>query len=662
MSATEQNNLQRIADQSRSLAEFYDQFLEHVCNELAAIGAVAWESSQTPMRAISQYQRAKDVPIKMQISEQRHQDLLNQGRTAAPFAQAGDPTILLAKLPRGEAVDLIEVFLPTGLQQSTHLQRLSELETICHAAKAITTRATKAAKASKNPQSPQEPSAENLASEAKTPGISATQLDEYTHVLHQSLDPRATANKIANETRRLLDCDRVTVFKVTGKRVAAVAISGQPNVNRRSNAVARMERLAQRVLMTKQTFWYPPSQTQPPQIEQRLNEYLAEASTRSMVVSPIFDIAPSTELKPGDRDQPTPRLIGGIAIEQCDRQWDTASITASVEMLTRHSSDAFRNAYQHRQLFAYPLWHWLGKTKIIFAARHLSKTIAAVALLTLLGLVMAFVQADFRMACEGQLMPETHRYVFANIDGVVKEVLIEHGDNVDEGQPLIQIANLELDQQIQVTIGKINELTEVIAAARTTMSNRNARSENEAQQENVAAMKAQLASAELELELLEEKSKWLSVVSPIAGKVVTYNVRDTLANRPVQRVESLLEVADIDGNWMLELSLPDRKIGHVLTAFKQSDEGQLPIEFILAANPDRTYHGVLNEVGHAMMMTPEKGQCMSLKVSIEDPDFALKQLRSGASAYIHCGRRSVGYTWFHSAWEFVQTKILFPFF
>ena len=501
-----------------------------------------------------------------------------------------------------------------------------------------------------------------LESEAKTPGVTAAQLDEYTHVLHQSLDPRATANKIANETRRLLDCDRVTVFRVTGKRVAAVAVSGQPNVNRRSNAVARMERLAQRVLMTKQPFWYPQAQPQPPQIEQRLNEYLSEASTRSMVISPIFDIAPTTEMKPGDRDQPTPRLIGGIGIEQCDRQWDEAAMTAPVEMLTRHSSDAFRNAYQHRQLFAYPLWHWLGKSKIIFAARHLPKTIAAIALLTILGLVMAFVQTDFRMACEGQLMPVTHRNVFANVDGVVKEVLIEHGDDVDEGQPLIQIGNLELDQQMQVAIGKINELTEVIAAARTTMSNRNARSNDDAQQENVAAMKAQLASAELELELLQEKSKRLSVVSPIAGKVVTYNVRDTLTNRPVQRVESLLEVADINGDWMLELSLPDRKIGHVLTAFEQSDDKQLPIEFILAADPDRTYHGVLNEVGYAMMMTPEKGQCMTLKVSIEDPDFALKQLRSGASAYIHCGERSVGYAWFHSAWEFVQTKILFPLF
>ena len=56
------------------------------------------------------------------------------------------------------------------------------------------------------------------------------------------------------------------------------------------------------------------------------------------------------------------------------------------------------------------------------------------------------------------------------------------------------------------------------------------------------------------------------------------------------------------------------------------------------------------------------GQVMRLKVSIEDPEFDLKQLRSGVSAYVQCGERSVGYAWFHSVWEVVQSKVLFPLF
>lgn len=662
MSATEQNHLQRIADQSRSLAEFYDQFLNHVCQRIDGMGAVAWECSQHPLRAIAQHQTIDDQPIKMRITEARHQELLEQAKKVPdPFFAVGDPTILLAKLRRGDAVDLIELFLTAGLEDAEYQRRLNQLAMICAEAAGITERKI----ANPSPAAKSISDSQGQKTGRREPGtdaivISASQLDEYVHVLHQSLDPRATANRIANETRRVLDCDRVTVFKVTGNRVAAVAISGQPNVNRRSNTVACMQRLAQRVLWTRQVFWYPPPQPQPPQIEQRLNEYLTQSSTRSLVICPIFDIAKFADKKPGDRHETVPKLIGGIAVEQCDRQWDAAAITAPIEILSRHASDAFRNAYQHRQLLGYPLWSWLGKSKIVFAARHLSKTIAALVLLTLLAMVMAFVQTDFRMTCEGQLMPVTHRHVFANIDGVIDEVLVEHGDEVHKGQSLIRLKNLELEQQIQVVTGRIHELNEVIVAARSSMSGRSARSQEDRPPENIAALKAQLASSQRELELLKEKSKRLSIVSPIAGKVVTYDVRDLLTDRPVQRVESLLEVADLNGDWALELSLPDRKIGHVLDALEATDSAPLTVEFILAADPDRTHRGVLGEIGHAMTMTPEKGQCMTLNVSIEDPNFDLKQLRSGASAYIRCGRRSVGYAWFHSVWEFVQTKVLFP--
>jgi len=663
MSTTEQPHLQQIADQSRTLAEFYQRLLEHICLELDCIGGVAWSCAQQPLQPIAQYQRDEDRPISMPISEQKHMELLKQAaNVTAPAVVRGQPSILMSHLQRGAATDLVELFLRTELSEEQSAQRLKDLALICQAAARITSRKMPPAIPANQPAHLQTGVAAGDGASNSKMTISSVQLDEFAHVLHQSLDPRETASKIANETRRVLDCDRVTVFKVMGRRTHAVAVSGQPNVNRRSNAIARLERVAQRVLPTKQAFWYPAAQAIPPQIEKRLNDYLAESATRSMVIHPIFDTANLIDKKPGDRHEVKQRLIGGIAIEQCDRQWDADAVTAPIEMLNRHSSDAFRNSYQHRQLFAYPLWHWLGKSKIIFAARHISKTIAALVLLTVLGLVMAFVPTDFRMSCEGQLMPVTHRHVFANIDGVIDEILVDHGDNVKQGEPLVKIKNLDLDQQIQSASSKIDELKEVISAARTTMSDRSARTEKEQQQENVAALKTQLKSAQRELELFQEKSKRLTVVSPIDGQIVTHNFRDTLRDRPVERVESLLEVADLDGDWSLELNLPDRKIGHVIKAFEDNDRQPLNVEFILAADPERTYRGLLSEIGHTTELMPEKGQVMRLKVAIEDPEFNLKQLRSGVSAYVQCGQRSVGYAWFHSVGEFIQSKVLFPLF
>ena len=200
----------------------------------------------------------------------------------------------------------------------------------------------------------------------------------------------------------------------------------------------------------------------------------------------------------------------------------------------------------------------------------------------------------------------------------------------------------------------------MIRSARTALSDR--RNQDQSRDENITALEAQLKSVGRELKLLREKEKRLTVVSPIQGSVVTYDVRDILKDRPVERVESLMEVADLSGNWQLELNLPDRKIGHVIQAFKKNDGEPLEVEFILAARPGETLQGKLIEIGKSTEMLPEKGQHLKLKVSIEDQTLDIKQLRSGVNAYIDCGKCSLGYSWFHPVLEFLQTKVLFPFF
>ena len=54
-----------------------------------------------------------------------------------------------------------------------------------------------------------------------------------------------------------------------------------------------------------------------------------------------------------------------------------------------------------------------------------------------------------------------------------------------------------------------------------------------------------------QLELLDQKKEKLQIRSPIDGRVVTWNVEDRLLDRPVNRGENLLEVADPTrtGSW-----------------------------------------------------------------------------------------------------------------
>ena len=670
MSATEQNSIQHIANQATSLKQFYDLFLEFVSSSLSGIGAVAWNSSPNGLSPIAQFQSDPSQPIKMGVSESKHNALLQQAiaspdplviRSGPTDANAGaaddsNPTVLMAKIRRGDALDLIELFIPGGLSEETNISRLRELALMCREVEATRPNAAQG-------QPTATPPAQTETSESSIV-ITTNQMDQYVHVLHQSLDPADTAKKIVNETRRVLDCDRVTMLKVVGSRVRAVAISGQPSVNRRSNTVSLLEKAARKIIATRQTFWFPTDQPQPPQIENPLREYLATSATRSLVVHPVFDSAEQDLAHPDKRQRrrpPEKKLIGGIVIEHCKEQWNPETVAPVVDMACRHAADAWRNSWQHHNLFAYPVWHWLGKSKVLASAKNLPKTLLAIGGLTLFMLAMLLVQTDFRMTCDGLLIPESRRNVFANITGIVREVFVDHGQKVEKDQPLVRMENIELAQQIGTAEGKSEELTALISSVRTSMSQ--ARGENDAPRtENIAALEAQLKSVERELELLRDKAQRLTITSPIAGSVVTYDVNDILKDRPVQRVDTLMEVADLAGNWQLELNLPDRKIGHVLRAYEENDRKPLDVEFILAADPGETFKGKLIEIGETTEMLPESGQHLKLKVEVEKQSLSIKQLRSGVDAYIYCGKVSLGYAIFHPVKEFVQTKVLFPFF
>ena len=68
--------------------------------------------------------------------------------------------------------------------------------------------------------------------------------------------PIETAYTIANEARRLIECDRVSVAIRKGNRCTIEAISGQDIFDKRSNTVELLGRLASAVVATGEPVWY----------------------------------------------------------------------------------------------------------------------------------------------------------------------------------------------------------------------------------------------------------------------------------------------------------------------------------------------------------------------------------------------------------------------
>ena len=115
-----------------------------------------------------------------------------------------------------------------------------------------------------------------------------TQLEDFTRMIHASLDPRETAYTIANEGRRLIECDRLSVAIRKGNRCKIEAISGQDVFDKRSNVVRLLGRLATAVTATGDAVWYSgDTQDLAPQVEKAVEEYVDEAHSKTVAILPL---------------------------------------------------------------------------------------------------------------------------------------------------------------------------------------------------------------------------------------------------------------------------------------------------------------------------------------------------------------------------------------
>ena len=158
--------------------------------------------------------------------------------------------------------------------------------------------------------------------------------------------------------------------------------------------------------------------------------------------------------------------------------------------------------------------------------------------------------------------------------------------------------------------------------------------------------------------ILRQQREELEICSPIRGRVLTWNVRQLLADRPVQRGQSLLRVANVEGPWVAELEVPDHRIGPVLAAVEDL-ELPLKVTFALETNRGIKHQAHVQkiagrtEVGEAGPPTVK----VTAKVNRDD----ISPLRPGATIYarIHCGRKPIGYVWFHDVFEAIREWLFF---
>ncbi len=494
------------------------------------------------------------------------------------------------------------------------------------------------------------------------------QADHFARLVHDNLDLRDTAFTIANEGRQLIGCDRVSVALKRGRKCKVEAISGQDTIESRSNIVSSLNNLATRVVSAGRSLWYDGSaEDLPPQLEEAIEDYVDLSHGRTIAVLPIRrpekvidgDVHSKETIQREDLSKR--EIIGALIIEQIESQVPAETLRARCDLVYEHTARALCNSMTHSELFLMPLWRFLGRAMWLFRGSALPKTTAVLALLTIVLLAMFLVKIDLDMEANGTLKPVEQNQLFAHVDGEIAEVMVDHGDVVQAGQPLVRLRNRELEIQATELRGQFDEtLKQIVSLEELT---------NNASTEAVERMrlfgqlreyKTRKQTIESQLLLIKEKEEQLIRRSPISGIVMDWKLREKLMARPVVTGQVLVNVANPAGEWELELLMPEKRMKYLDDAIKKSGE-PLPVDFILATNPSDNHTALLQQdaIHQRAELDPTDGPVVKLKVKLDSMERISRRPGAVVIADVTCGRANAAFVWFHEVIEWVQANVLF---
>ncbi len=642
-----------LANSNCELEAFYEGFLTRTVGALGGVGGAVWQKSGSGTLELKyQINLAQTNLSGDQAAQVRHSRMLQQlilagqptlvpPNSGESSDEAGNPTehllvVGVVTLDQ-DAVGLIEVFQRSGAGPTTqrgYLRFVAQMSEI-------------AGGYLKNRRLRQFSEQQEMWS----------RLEEFIRSIHRSLDLQETMYAIANEGRRVVECDRVSVALRQGGRFRIEVVSGLDSIERRADQVKLLSQLVTTAMRGRQPLWYTPDSTDlPPQIERTLNPYLDRSHVKSLVIVPVARQPAHREKQPSTSlAAPNTTPLAALVFEHLTASQITPSTRTRIETVTNHGRDALTASLDHSRIFLLPVWRALGQGTSLLRGRRLMKLaiISAVVLSCLAALWV--VPYPFTLGAKGQLMPQSRHEIFAPIDGTLDQILVDDGSNqwVESGQVLARLSNNDLLVAIEDLEGQLNQWS----ARRESLFhswNEQKNSIDKLQVErDLSEADSKLSSLSKQLQLKRQQLALLEIRAPVRGQVVNWRLRQSLLQRPVQTGQSLMTIVDPDSEWELELELPERRVGHLLDAAKQANQ-PLSIHFTLASLPNRQLTGHIVEIDRRMEVRSDQGNCVRVRVAFDKHDMSADLLKAGtrATAEIECGQRSIGYVWFR---ELIET-------
>jgi biotin carboxyl carrier protein len=486
-----------------------------------------------------------------------------------------------------------------------------------------------------------------------------TQLEGFTRQIHRSLDPHVVAQWVANEGRRLLQCDQLSVALQWGKTTEVAAISGAGVVERNSKLVRSLQTLCEGVLDCGEKLVHQGKKDEslPPAVAHALDAYLAESNCTLLIVLPLGDAREINKSKP----------CAALVAESHEPSFSIDQLQSQLETLARQAAPALGNALQVARMPLQGLSRMLAHLRDWASRRKLAcLCLYALPIAILIG-ILVFVQIPLRLEAKGQLLPVQRQMVYATLHGKIVELKARHGDRVDKGQELIFIEDLETQLQIDQLSIKTSSAEQRLALLSEQIGKSTNNEERNALAKERINQEYELNKAMAERDILLQASRSprkAPVFAPLAGKVVTFDAQEQLLGKTVKPGDALVRVAAVKGAWEIELQIPERNLGPIREGLRGNPAGYVEVDVLLTNQPHRTYKGRLYLDGlGGETAVKDSTVVLPARVRIADEELAaqLEGLPVGLEVRtkVHCGSRPIGHVWFFELWEFFFEHVVF---
>src|ERR1043165_8354204 len=242
-------------------------------------------------------------------------------------------------------------------------------------------------------------------------------LEAFARQIHASLNTTEVAYLIANEARRLVEVDRISVATRPGSKCVVTAISGADVVEKRSNLVQLMRALFDAVIQWGERLVYTGTKDDslPPKVLEALDAYLGESNSKILVIMPLVD----------EREKEPKRMARSALMMECfETNLQPEQLLARLDVVGRHAASALFNAQEYRRIPMRFLGLPLAKLQDGLGGKAKAIWTLALTGLSVLILMMIFVPFPLKMEATGKVLPKDRRWVYPPIPGNVEDFQI----------------------------------------------------------------------------------------------------------------------------------------------------------------------------------------------------------------------------------------------